>query len=179
MSQARATFFVIGSVAEHEADLVRRIADEVQELANHTWSHPALARESDEERVRRELESMNDVLDEILGVRPSLFRAPFYDVDDRVEAVAATLGLAHTRGDLRPPDWHARSTAVLTIAFVLRQVGAGSVVGLHDGIPPGEPHVGGTRQATVDAVITIVPRLLEEGYECVTASELLGAEKLA
>jgi peptidoglycan/xylan/chitin deacetylase (PgdA/CDA1 family) len=176
---ARATFFVIGSMAERDPDLVRRAAAEGHEVGNHTWSHPALARECDDARVRDELARTNDVLESILGVRPRRFRAPFYDVDERVEAVAATLGLVHTRGDLRPPDWHERATAALTIAFVLRQVGPDTVVGLHDGIPPSELELGGTRRPTVDAVAAMVPRLVQAGYELVTASELLAAEQAA
>ena len=39
----RATFFVIGSVAEAHPSLVRRLLDDGHELANHTWSHQPMA----------------------------------------------------------------------------------------------------------------------------------------
>ncbi len=173
---AHATFFLIGSVAEQQPDLVRRIAGDGHEIGNHSWSHPALARECDDERVRDELQRTNDVLASILGAPPTRFRAPYYNVDARVEAVAATLGLTHTRGDIRPPDWHLGTKAAMIAALVLPQVESGMIVGLHDGIPPGTRTPSGTRQATADAIASIVPRLVDRGFALVTASELLSAE---
>ena len=67
---------------------------------------------------------------------------------------------------------------VVTATFILQQVWPGAVVNLHDGIPPSEAGTGQTRQATVDAVATILPRLVER-YECVTASSLLESRSRA
>ncbi len=142
------------------------------EVGNHTWSHPRLARECDATQVHDELARTNDVLVEILGFPPVRFRAPRYDVDDRVKAIAARLGLKHTRGDVTPPDYGESSTAGFIATFVLQQVRPGAVVGLHDGVPPHKIGSGASRQATVDAVRMIVPRLKDRGFELVTASEL-------
>lgn len=172
---AHGTFFVVGSVASARADLLRRMVDERHEVGNHTWSHPALARDCDDEQVRSELQQTNDLLTELTGVRPSLFRAPHYDVDERVKTIAAEVGLRHVRGDIAPPDWHAGWTARLSITFVLQQVQGGSIVGLHDGVPPAEAGEGLSRQLTVDAVAAIVPALQARGIDCVAASELLDA----
>ena len=103
------------------------------------------------------------------------FRAPRYDVDDRVKAIAGRLGLKHTRGDVTPPDYDERSSAAFISTFVLQRVRPGAVVGLHDGVPPHKIGSGASRQATVDAMRLIVPRLRDRGFELVTASELLGA----
>jgi peptidoglycan/xylan/chitin deacetylase (PgdA/CDA1 family) len=167
---ARATFFVIGSLAEARVDLLERMAADGHEIGNHTWSHPWLARDCDDSRVHEELEQTNGALGTLLGASPRRFRAPHYDVDDRVRAIASQVGLTHTHGDVTPPDWHERSTAGFIATLALRQVKPGVVVGLHDGIPP---YRQGSRQLTVDAVAAIVPRLRERGFECVTASALL------
>jgi peptidoglycan-N-acetylglucosamine deacetylase len=171
--EARATFFVIGSLAEQRPDVVRRIAAEGHEVGNHSWSHPWLARDCADERVDEELRRTNEVLTAIVGSPPRRFRAPHYDVDRRVEAIAARLGLAHTRGDVAPADWHERSTPAFIATMVLQQVNPGAVVGLHDGVPPESGPV--SRQPTVDAVATILPRLRERELDCVTASVLLGS----
>ena len=170
---ARATFFLIGSFAEAQADLVRRIAADGHEVGNHTWSHPRLARDCDDARVREELRRTNEVLERILGQPPRRFRAPYHDVDARVEAVAAGVGLAHTRSTVAAPDWHASARSALIVTIVLQRVAAGAVVGLHDGVPPDEGE-GVSREATVAAVEKLVPTLIERGFDCVTASELLG-----
>jgi peptidoglycan/xylan/chitin deacetylase (PgdA/CDA1 family) len=172
---ARATFFVVGSVAQQHADLIRRIVEEGHELGNHSWSHPALAADCDEERIHEELERTSSAIAEIVGRRPRRFRAPHYSIDERVEAIATRLGLVHTRSDVAPPDWHPRIGAAVTATFILQQLYPGAIVNLHDGIPPGEMGTGQTRQPTVDAVATVLPRLAER-FECVTASDLLDGE---
>ena len=168
---AQATFFVIGSAAAEREDVVRRIHAAGHEIGNHTWSHPRLARDCTDERVRDELERTSTVLAEITGRTPRHFRAPRYNVDQRVLEIASSLGLAHAHGDVRPPDWDERCTAGFITTLVVQQARANLVIGLHDGVPP--KRVGRTQQATVDAVEAFLPRLLDRGLECVAFETLL------
>lgn len=170
---ARATFFVIGSRVEDDVETLGRIVAEGHEIGNHTWSHPRLTQCSDE-RVRDELVRTSDVVERAVGYRPRRFRPPRYDVDARIIGIAASIGLAYTHGDIRPPDWNERSTPGFLATFVLQQARPGAVVGLHDGVPPRVTSSRRSQQATVDAVATILPRLRERGFECVSATELLG-----
>jgi peptidoglycan-N-acetylglucosamine deacetylase len=171
---AKATFFLVGSLADRRADIVRRIADEGHEVGNHTWSHPRLARDCDDERVLTELGRTNATLEAILGSAPRRFRAPYYDVDDRVEYLAGTVGLVHTPGTVVPPDWHPANRSAFIATIVLQRAAPGEIVGLHDGIPLVDGVVSSpSRSETVKAVAEFVPRLLERGYEWVTASDLL------
>jgi peptidoglycan/xylan/chitin deacetylase (PgdA/CDA1 family) len=174
-NNARATFFVIGCMAEERADVLRRMIAEGHEIGNHTWSHPWLARDCDDRRVAEELGRTNALLYELLGAPPVRFRAPHYDIDERVSRVGTRLGLVHTHGDVVPPDWHPGSTAALIATLILQQAKPGAVVGLHDGIPPKDAEAGTSREPTVGAVETVIPRLRERGLECVTASTLLGS----
>jgi peptidoglycan/xylan/chitin deacetylase (PgdA/CDA1 family) len=175
---ARATFFLVGSTAEEHPEIVRRITAEGHEIGNHTWSHPVLARDCDDERVREELVRTNDCLERIAGVSPTLFRAPHHDHDERVDAVAAALGLRHARSDVAPPDWHPRFTAGLIATMVLRGVAPGAIVALHDGAPPGELATGVTREPTVEAVATVLPVLAERGLRCVPVCEAIDGGEL-
>lgn len=170
---ACATFFVIGSTAQNEPRLLRRIVDEGHELGNHTWSHPRLARDCDDDRVRDELVLTNALLTRTVGITPSRFRAPRYNVDERVLAVAAGLGLRHTHGDITPPDWDPRCTAPFITAFVLQQARPDAIVGLHDGVPPDTSGTRKRQDETVAAVARIVPGLVGREFQCVTTSELL------
>jgi peptidoglycan/xylan/chitin deacetylase (PgdA/CDA1 family) len=172
-NDAKATFFVIGSNVEGRIDTLSRVVGEGHEIGNHTWSHPWLARDCDDERVRDELERTSTMLAGLLGTMPRRFRAPRYDVDDRVVAVAARLGLSHTRSDVAPPDWDARCTAGFIATFVLNQAREDAVIGLHDGLPPARTRSSDSRAETVRAVETFVPRLRERGFVIVSAGELL------
>lgn len=168
---ARATFFVIGAAVEQRTDLLHRIHSDGHEVGNHTWSHPRLARDCGDDRVREELLSTNAIVHGLVGRAPRRFRAPRYDVDGRVLAIASELGLEHTRGDITPPDWDPRCTAPFITAFVVQQARANTVIGLHDGVPPGSRR---SQQATVAAIAQILPRLRDRGFECVSASDVLG-----
>jgi peptidoglycan-N-acetylglucosamine deacetylase len=170
---AHATFFVIGNLAQRRADLVRRMVTDGHEVGNHTWSHPRLAEDCDDARVREELVRTNEVLTEILGFPPNRFRAPRYNLDERVLAVASTLGLNHTPGHVTPGDWEEDCTPKNLATFVLQGVRPDAIIGMHDGTPLDKPRSAASHQATVDAVAMIVPRLRKRGFRCVTASQLL------
>lgn len=172
---ARATFFLVGQIAERDQDLVRRISAEGHEVGNHTWSHPALARDCDDERVRTELVRTNELLEQILGAPPAVFRAPYYNWDERVDAIGVQLGLRHAHGDVVPPDWHPRFTAGLIATFVLQGISPGAIVGLHDGVPRLEISEDETRQPTVDAIAAILPVLAQREITCVPVSEIMAA----
>jgi peptidoglycan/xylan/chitin deacetylase (PgdA/CDA1 family) len=172
---ARATFFVIGSVAEAKAELLARIVAAGHEIGNHSWSHPALARDCTSDQVRAELLRTNQTLARITGAAPTMFRAPHYDHDARVDAIAAELGLRHVDGDVTPPDWRPGLSAKVIATLVLGGAVPGAVIGLHDGIPPREASATATRQPTVDALAAILPALSERGLRCRSVSELWAA----
>lgn len=73
--KVKATFFVLGAVAEQEPSLVPRIAAAGHEIASHGYSHtlvPQLGREGFFDEIRR----TGDILAAQSGVRPTGFRAP-------------------------------------------------------------------------------------------------------
>jgi polysaccharide deacetylase family protein (PEP-CTERM system associated) len=76
---ARATFFILGSVAERHPELVRAVAAAGHEIATHGWSH-TLVYKMKPETFRAELEHSIRVLEELSG-RPVLgHRAPFFSI---------------------------------------------------------------------------------------------------
>jgi peptidoglycan/xylan/chitin deacetylase (PgdA/CDA1 family) len=175
---ARATFFLIGQRIDEHPDVVRRIVAEGHELGNHTFSHPWLARDCTDDAVHEELRHTNEAIARAAGERPRRFRAPHYDVDARVERIAAELDLTHTRGDITPPDWREGISAQVLATLILQQARPDAVIGLHDGIPPKGGGTGdATRQATVEAVRLVLPRLGERGHTITTASGILGGGK--
>src|SRR5271157_3509747 len=60
----RAAFFLVGSHAQAERELVRRIVDAGHLIGNHSWSHPNLAL-SPSGRIRQELMRTNETLEQI------------------------------------------------------------------------------------------------------------------
>ncbi|TMQ63969.1 MAG: DUF3473 domain-containing protein [Candidatus Eisenbacteria bacterium] len=79
-TRTRATFFVLGWVAERHAGLVGRIASHGHEIGSHGMSHRMLTELSPAE-VRRELADSRRLLEDQAGQRVEGFRAPSYTVE--------------------------------------------------------------------------------------------------
>lgn len=168
-----ATFFVLGgSVAGKEA-ILRRALAEGHELASHGFTH-ADPRRLDDATLRDELERTSALLEDVVGVRPRLFRPPYAAKDLRVARIARDAGLSPTvLRSVDPADW--RSTDPEHIAaHVLEGVQPGSIVCLHDGLPPHETLGAPDRRATVAALPAILDGLARAGLVPVTVSDLLG-----
>lgn len=71
----KATFFVLGSVAEQDPSLVPLIASGGHEIASHGWSHRPVTHLGPEE-FRDELRTTGEILASQGGRRPTGFRAP-------------------------------------------------------------------------------------------------------
>jgi peptidoglycan-N-acetylglucosamine deacetylase len=154
----RAHFFVIGARAQERRDLIERAAADGHLIGNHTWDHAALAQISDDAAVIENLGRANDVITEILGASPTLFRGPYGSVDARVERLAATLGLTHMGWDVETEDFSAPDAE--TVIKAVLGAGVGEIVLLHDGngdIPDGP----NGRPRTVEALARALPALRE------------------
>jgi polysaccharide deacetylase family protein (PEP-CTERM system associated) len=75
----RATFFVLGAVAERHPELVREIAAGGHEIATHGWSH-TLVYKMAPETFRSELKRSIQLLEELGGQRVVGHRAPFFSI---------------------------------------------------------------------------------------------------
>jgi polysaccharide deacetylase family protein (PEP-CTERM system associated) len=80
--QCRATFFMLGSVAEAVPELAPMIIAKGHELASHGYSHTLLT-DMDEREFRDELLRTEQILIEQTGKRPVGYRAPQWSVSPR------------------------------------------------------------------------------------------------
>ena len=76
---ATATFFVLGWVAEHEPDVVRRISDAGHEIASHGTTHRMLG-ELTADEFRSELRDSRRLLEDLSGQAVVGFRAPTFSI---------------------------------------------------------------------------------------------------
>jgi polysaccharide deacetylase family protein (PEP-CTERM system associated) len=76
---ARATFFILGYVAEKHPELVRAIAAAGHEIGTHGYSHTLIYRQTPEV-FRRELTRSVRVLEDLAGAPVIGHRAPFFSI---------------------------------------------------------------------------------------------------
>jgi polysaccharide deacetylase family protein (PEP-CTERM system associated) len=89
----RATFFVLGSVADRHPRLVERIVSSGHEVASHGFSHRRVF-ELDETSFADELTRASAALERAGAPRPIGFRAPEWSINDRAPWGLAVLARA-------------------------------------------------------------------------------------
>jgi len=159
--QIKATFFVIGQNVTDHPEITARAAREGHEIGNHSWSHPNLAKMSDD-GVRRELRKTDDAIRAAIGTSPKLLRPPYGSITARQKKwIAEEFGYKITLWDVDPLDWK-RPGPVVVRDRILRSTRAGSIVLSHD-IHPG----------TIEAMPGTIEQLEAKGFKFVTVSELI------
>lgn len=78
-SGVKATFFVLGWIAQHHPRLIRQIAGEGHEIACHSYQHQLIRNQSREE-FRADLRRAKSLLEDITGVEVEGYRAPTYSI---------------------------------------------------------------------------------------------------
>ncbi|MEV0095909.1 polysaccharide deacetylase family protein [Streptomyces sp. NPDC050738] len=162
--RVNATFFLLGNDIRTRPRLVTREDLEGHEVGNHSWTHPRLTEVSDAE-IRSELGRVQKRVRQLTGRTPTLMRPPQGRTDERVAAVARSLGLAQILWTVTASDYRDHDPDVIT-SRVLEGAAPGGIILLHD-IYPG----------TVPAVPGIIDGLRARGLTPVTVSQLFAPDK--
>jgi len=94
---AKATFFVLGWVAEHHGSVLRAIRSAGHEIACHSYAHQLVYRLNPTD-FRRDTERAVAAIEDACGVAPAAYRAPSYSITrDSLWAleVLAACGFTH------------------------------------------------------------------------------------
>lgn len=78
----KATFFVLGWIAERDPKLIRRIAEAGHEIASHGYDHQLVYR-SDEKKFREDIRRTKELLQKITGRAIFGYRAPSWSLTAR------------------------------------------------------------------------------------------------
>ncbi len=178
----KAAFMVIGSDADENVSILKRIYKEGHELGNHTWTHPDIS-EISPQHLNLEVKLTGRLFASKLGVQPLYFRPP-YDIDEEPDTDDQAAPVVQIQRDgytiignkIDTDDWneHPRKSPQEITQSVLTQLNTmktkpqfrGSIILMHDG--------GGNRQATVDALPVLIDALRAHGYTIVPVSALMG-----
>lgn len=154
-----ADFFLIGRDAEQQPAIAARIPAVVNEIGNHTLTHPELPSLS----LPAQLEEIADGAIEIrrtTGVPSAYFRPPHgkWDANTLIAAHAASETMV--LWDIDPGDWRRVSSQAI-VDHVTTHAKSPAVMLLHNGSEP-----------TIDALPEIVAAYRRAGYTFVTLSQL-------
>ncbi|WP_435923571.1 polysaccharide deacetylase family protein [Paenibacillus sp. DYY-L-2] len=160
----KATFFMIGTQMEQYPEVVKEVHEAGHEIGNHTYTHPALT-ELHKAECKEELVRTERLIEQITGSRPQVFRPPYFAYNEQVASVVGEFGykaIGAVNGEAT--DWEMPGVKHI-VDKTREQVRPGSILIFHDGFDD--------RSQTVEAVRILVEELTADGYELLTASELL------
>jgi peptidoglycan/xylan/chitin deacetylase (PgdA/CDA1 family) len=158
-----ATFFVTGYAASANPWLLGQIRAGGNAFGDHTVTHSQLLRETPAKR-RWELLSTAERVQEVTGVRPSLFRPPYGSSSRAINTMARQLGLLPITWSVDSKDW-TRPGVKQIVKTALEGAHPGGIILLHDG--------GGNREETVQALPMILKALAKRHLRSVTLPYLL------
>ncbi|MDA8335868.1 MAG: polysaccharide deacetylase family protein [Peptococcaceae bacterium] len=159
------TFFLIGSYARRNPDMVRRIVAEGHIIGNHTWSHSNML-PLNAEQDRQEIVRTGDALARITGRRTALLRPPRGKVSATIMDVARKEGYRVIGWSVDSVDWQDPQTSRIT-ARLRDQMHPGAIILMHSVDLPTSNGV------TVKVLPGLIKELKARGYELVTLDELL------
>ncbi|WP_270181879.1 polysaccharide deacetylase family protein [Alkalihalobacillus sp. CinArs1] len=160
-----ATFFLDGSWAKKNSDLVRMIHEEGHEIGNHAYSHPDLKQMNDA-AIKKELEDTNKVIEAAIDQKPVVFAPPSGSYAYNSVEIAHKLGMQTVLWSVDTVDWKKPSPHVIT-QRVLQKVHAGALVLMH----PTEP--------TEKSLEAMVRGIKDRGYHLGTVSQVLDSKRVS
>ncbi len=159
-NNVHATFFVVGERAEEYPDLIRAEVAGGHEIGNHTYDHVSLVK-IPPEYIDTEIKACGDVLTQITGHPPHLFRPPGGEYNRAVAEAAEALGYKMILYSDDPGDYADPGTGVIEMR-TLDTISNGGIILLHDG-----------SAQTLLILPQIIQRLKARGFRFVTVDELL------
>ncbi len=153
----KATFFLVGNDASYtyKSVLLQMVAAG-HEIGNHTHTHPHLDQVSLNYALN-DIRICDEIIEDITGKKPTIFRAPY-------GRSTAALASADKRPDFiwnaDSLDWKYQSANNIYNRVIGGAKHMGVVL-MHQTIP-----------ATAEALERILPKLIEEGYDFITCTEL-------
>lgn len=158
----KATFFMIGSNVAHYPEVAKEVMRRGHEIGNHTFSHPHM-RGLTERELLDEIKKTEDILAQNGISRPRLFRPPEgFRSGEQVEMLSRE-GYTTVVWSLDTNDWRGRAAGEI-VSVVLDGIRGGDILLFHDYT---------SQKNTITALEELLPRLIKDGYELVTVSELL------
>ena len=156
---AKGTFFMVGSWVGQKEELVRQLAADGHQIANHSWEHANFS-EMSEADIRADVERSRARLAEVTGQKNFLVRTPF---GVRTEAALAAISSPLILWSQDPAEGQLIDGAEMA-RRVIRNIHDGDIILLHD-----------STQDNLDAACYIMDALQKKGYQFVTVDELFAA----
>ncbi len=95
----KVTFFVVGDWARKYPESVKALYDAGHEIMSHSDKHDHMPRLT-KEQIQADLNRSNDAIEQVTGVRPTLFRPPYGEYDNKLIVTLREMGIETIQWDV-------------------------------------------------------------------------------
>jgi peptidoglycan/xylan/chitin deacetylase (PgdA/CDA1 family) len=158
-TDTKATFFMSGNSMEKHADIITRMQSLGHELGNHAYTHFDLSQLNLTDSSA-EVAGVDELLNSYLGVTTTVMRPPYGNMNESLTGVIrkpVILWSIDSQDDTL-------TDAQQIVDTILESIEDGDIILMHD-----------TYEVTAQAVKLLIPALAEQGYECMTVTDLAAA----
>jgi len=164
--QVRASFFLVGAMAEKNPSLVRAIYEQGHTVANHSYFHRNCTM-MDKDELSQDLARCSAVLENLINAPVRFFRPPGENYTSETLRTVRISGLKTVLRDINSRDYTGASIDFMT-RRVMRYASPGSIILFHSGV-----------KRTIDALPVLVAKLRKNGFVFVTLDEMFPRASLA
>ena len=150
----------VKNCANNRKEKLIKINDMGHEVGNHSYVHPSFSK-IDESRMLEELTKTDTIIYETIGVKPTLFRFPSGDYNDKALKFVLEKGYKCIQWDCDSVDWK-QSGEEVEYERIMKKVTSGSIMLFHN-----------NAKYTPSNLEKIILKLKEDGYEFVTVGQLI------
>ena len=156
----KVTFFVVGDFAKKYPESVKAIYDAGHEIGNHSFTHPHVNNLPLEDNVKQ-INDCNNLVKEITGTTPMLYRAPYGEYNDTVIKASKQANMYAIQWNVDSLDYRDLSKEDMW-KRIEKGVNPGSIILMHSGT-----------KNTADALGYIIENLQNMKYDIVKVSDLI------
>ena len=157
----RATFFILGCNAKYYPIPLMRAIEEGHEIENHSMDHKTDRMNA--AALEKSIQDTAALITLMTGRRPRYFRPPGGKCTEEMQSAIDRLGYEAIYWTIDSEDWTGKSAESI-ISSVMRSVRGNDIILFHDYTCP--------HDNTVEALDSLIPRLLLAGYLFVTIEEM-------
>jgi len=171
-NDVKATFFMVGSKVRAYPEIARQVAAEGHVIGNHSYTHRDMGKMS-REQLAREIDWTQEIIEEVCGVRPLMFRPPRGVTCPALLDLVAERNMVLALWSVSSRDWLQLSPGNI-VSTLSRNLKPGAVLLFHDsGDYVGS--AGASRRATVRCLPGLIKAARQRQLELVCMDTVLAA----
>jgi peptidoglycan/xylan/chitin deacetylase (PgdA/CDA1 family) len=158
--KVKISFFFGGVWVKKNPETLIKVRDKGHDIQNHGYNHKNTS-SLDSEKNIKEIKDTEKLIEQIAGVKTTLFEPPSGDYDDSSLKLMKPLGYMMVTWNIDTIDWRSDATGELIMKRIRSKLSPGSIILMHP------------KPVTAENLEKIIDYLNREGYTIKTVSELL------